>query len=164
MLKSYKKERNSIVQLPQLSDEELGNMEVLQRVGTSHNCFRFATYLKAGSKLFYGGQLIEGIDMTNLSLKDWKAQNYPPEDENDEYPLHFFDETSEYFVIGDKVLFQNKIVPNVSANEFYKATGYTYNRDLYAKVGEIVIKDGEIVKDLKANEIEDLYKKRSKKR
>jgi hypothetical protein len=67
-------------------------------------------------------------------------------------------------VIGDKVLFQNKIVPSVSANKFYKATGYTYNRDLYVKVGDILIKDGEIVKDLKADETEGLHKKRSKKR
>jgi hypothetical protein len=120
----------NITQLPQLSDEELHSMEILDEL--TFECRTFHTYLKAGSKLFYDGQLVEGVDVANISAKDWKAQNYPPEDENDEYPLHFLDingfyMTDDYFTIGDKVLFQNKIVSGVNAKEFHKAVGYTYN-------------------------------------
>ncbi|MDR2415402.1 MAG: hypothetical protein LBD75_02035 [Candidatus Peribacteria bacterium] len=46
-----------LTQFPQLSDEELNNMEILDTI--TFECRIFNMYLKAGSKLFYDGKLVE---------------------------------------------------------------------------------------------------------
>ncbi|MDR2415401.1 MAG: hypothetical protein LBD75_02030 [Candidatus Peribacteria bacterium] len=72
--------------------------------------------------------------------------------------IHGFYMTDDYFILEDKVIYKDKVVAGINANEFKKAIGYEYNYNLYVKVGNIVIKDGEIIKDLKGDDIEDLSK------
>jgi hypothetical protein len=118
-----------LTQLSQLSKEELNNMEILDTI--TFECRTFNMYLKAGSKLFYDGQLVEGIDVGHISAKDWESQNYII-DKEDGYPRHFlsvkgFWMTKDYFKLDDKVLYKNKVITGVNTREFHEVVGFVYN-------------------------------------
>jgi hypothetical protein len=66
--------------------------------------------------------------------------------------------TDDYFILGDKVIYKGKMVAGITASEFREAVGYVHNYNLYVKVGNVIVKNGEIVKDIKGDDIEDLSK------